>query len=524
VSASTHALESAFRGARDAGVLRLDAEGACVIASDAACRILGAARDALLGRGWLEGFGAEARERIRRAWPELLAGVPFRDELLARRRGGDEVRVQTDWTPDPDAEGRVRGVLVTLLDVSAQQRAEADSREAREGALQQLHELESVYHSSPVGLCCFDRELRYRWVNEVLARINGLPVAEHLGRGIFDVIPGVADAVLPLLEQVIATGQTLRDLEVRLPPPSDPDNEHVYLVTYDPVKALDGTVLGVVGAVSDVTTLKRAEEDAQARLAELETVYRHSPVGLALMDRELRYVRVNDLLARMNGHPVEHHLGRRIDEIIPDLADQVLPVYRRVIETGEPIVGREVRGPDPAAPQRDGAWILSHHPVRSAEGLVSGVITVVQDITMLRRHQTEIEEMRARLAEAQRMAGIGSWEWDILDDKVWWSEELYDLFGKDPRSFTPDYASFFDLVHDEDRPRVRAQLDATLERDEPYEVQFRVVRDDGSLRILRCNARLERSEGGLPARLVGTCLDVTALVDGGGSGALRGRR
>jgi PAS domain S-box-containing protein len=369
-----------------------------------------------------------------------------------------------------------------------------------------------VYHNSPVGLCFLDGELRYVRVNEVLARINGLSAAEHIGRRLVEVIPSVAGALVPLLEQVFATGEAMRDLEVRVAPPSDPEQEHVYLLTYDPVRCDDGKVVGVVGAVSDVTSLKRAEERAQARLEELEAIYRHSQVGLALLDCDLRFQRVNDLLARMHGRPVQEHLGRRLEEIVPDLADQMVPVYRRVLATGEPIVDREVRGPDPAHPQREGAWIMSLHPLRSVQGAVSGVISVVQDISMLRRHQNELEAMRERLAEAQHLAGIGSWEWDILDDKVWWSAELYVLFGRDPRSFTPGYASFFELVHSEDQPRVRAQLEATLADDAPYEVQFRLVRDDGSMRILRCKAQLERTDGGVPARLVGTCLDVTSLV------------
>jgi PAS domain S-box-containing protein len=406
---------------------------------------------------------------------------------------------------DARGNGEVSALLTVLQNVTPIKRAE---REAH----RRLDELESVYQSSPVGLCFLDRELRYVRINEVLARIDGIPAADHLGRRLPDVIPNVAKQLVPLLERVLATGEAVRGLVVRTPAPSDPGREHVYLLTYEPVKGEDGTVLGIVGAVSDVTSIEEAEESARDRLAELEAIYRHCPVGLAHLDRELRLERVNDLFARMNGRSVEEHLGRRLEEVTPDLAEHVVPVCERVLATGEPIAGRELRGPDPAHPQREGAWIMSLHPSRSAEGAISGVTLVIQDITMLRRHQAEIEEVRARLAEAQRMAGIGSWEWDIVDGKVWWSPELYVLFGKDPRFFTPDYASFFELVHAADRPGVRAQIDATLANDAPYEVQFRVVRDDGSVRVLRCTARLERTDGGVATRLIGICLDVTAQL------------
>ena len=69
---------------------------------------------------------------------------------------------------------------------------------------------------------------------------------------------------------------------------------------------------------------------------------RRSAGGLGLVDTDLRFVRVNDALAAINGRPVEEHVGRRIDEVLPELADALVPVYQHVLETGEPILEREI--------------------------------------------------------------------------------------------------------------------------------------------------------------------------------------
>jgi PAS domain-containing protein len=61
-----------------------------------------------------------------------------------------------------------------------------------------------------------------------------------------------------------------------------------------------------------------------------------APVGLAFLDTDLRFVRINAALAEINGRPAEEHLGRRIDEVVPEIADELIPIYRHVLETGEP--------------------------------------------------------------------------------------------------------------------------------------------------------------------------------------------
>ena len=139
---------------------------------------------------------------------------------------------------------------------------------------------------------------------------------------------------------------------------------------------------------------------------------------------------------------------------------------------------------------------------------MTGIITVLQDVTELVKRQREVETVRDRLAEAQSVARLGSWEWNLLVDEVWWSRELYQIFGEEP-TYEPSYLGFFEHVHPQDRQKVRAQIDRTLEDDRPYRVTFRIFRPDGSERVLFTAARLVRTEAGVPERLVGTVQDVT---------------
>ena len=392
-----------------------------------------------------------------------------------------------------------------------------------------FEEIEALYEKAPVGLCLVDRELRFVRINPLMARFHGRPVEEHLGRPMAEVVPEAARShALGIARRVLESGEPVLNVEVHTRSPRDPGKQHWWLVSCHPVRS-GSEITGLVTILQNVTALRRSEAEARRRAAELETLSEVAPVGIALVDRELRFVQVNRRLAEIDGMPADAHAGRRVWEVIPALPDRVLAAARRSLETGEPAYGLEYSIPSRSQPGRERTYLASMSPIRT-DGEVVGGVCVVEDVTALKRAERlalerlgEVEVLRDRLAAAQRLAGVGSWEWDILTDKVWWCDSLHAIFGKDPRTFVPSYDSFFELVHPDDRPVVRRQLEATLQRGEPYWVQFRAMRDDGSVRRLRATAILDRTPDGLPARLAGTCqlvqdLEQGSAPDGGQTG------
>jgi PAS domain-containing protein len=100
--------------------------------------------------------------------------------------------------------------------------------------------------------------------------------------------------------------------------------------------------------------------------AEIEALYRHSPVGLVLFDRALTYVRLNQVVAEMNGLALEDHIGRTVYDVLPRLAHGTLEPLLRVFETGQPCLGIELRGQTPRAPGIEGLWRASAYPITGA--------------------------------------------------------------------------------------------------------------------------------------------------------------
>jgi PAS domain S-box-containing protein len=122
---------------------------------------------------------------------------------------------------------------------------------------------------------------------------------------------------------------------------------------------------------------------------------------------------------------------------------------------------------------------------------------------------SEREQANESLAEAQQLAHLGSWEWEIASDRVAWSSELFRIFGVDPRADALTFESFLDHVHPDDRARVRAEVERALAARRPFEVNHRIVLDNGTERAVHSRGRVVVDAAGVPNRMVGTAQDVT---------------
>ncbi len=155
-------------------------------------------------------------------------------------------------------------------------------------------------------------------------------------------------------------------------------------------------------SVSKLTDGGRSGVPANQLAPELTRVYKDIPVGLCFLDCDLRYLLINDWLAALNGIPADDHLGRRVSEILPDVAAGVESQLRSVIETGEPIIGGTVDAPTLAFRGLIRSFQHNYFPVESDDGTVVGVSCVVEDITDRKRMETALIEAKDYLEEANK--------------------------------------------------------------------------------------------------------------------------
>ncbi|MEV8045299.1 SpoIIE family protein phosphatase [Streptomyces griseoluteus] len=166
-----------------------------------------------------------------------------------------------------------------------------------------------------------------------------------------------------------------------------------------------GNVLGLTLA-ADVDTVRRMESD----LALSELLINQSPVGLAVFDTELRWIRINDALSTANGVTEEDVVGRRLEETLPGVDTQAIEAaMRRVLRTGEPILDHRTIGRVPADPDHDHAWSESYYRIEDRRGKVLGVAVSVVDVTARHLAAAEIAAAHRHLATlSEASADIGS--------------------------------------------------------------------------------------------------------------------
>ena len=178
-----------------------------------------------------------------------------------------------------DAQGDAVCTAQVTQDITALRQAQ----EGRDGAALhlgpssrpaqvRLAEIESLYRDAPVGLCVFDARLRYLRINRRLAALHGLPVEQHLGKTIREVLPQIADQVEPLMGSLLQTGQPQRDVKVSVTLPSQPGVVRDLVEQWLPMVNAKGRVVGINVVVEEITEFKRAEEQARRSAEELREI------------------------------------------------------------------------------------------------------------------------------------------------------------------------------------------------------------------------------------------------------------
>jgi len=139
------------------------------------------------------------------------------------------------------------------------------------------------------------------------------------------------------------------------------------------------------------------------------------------------------------------------------------------------------------------------------ETSLSNVTVIISDITERKGAEKALLHSEERLAQAQEIAHIGSWDYDMKTKALWWSQEVYRIFGFDPAKTEINYDLFMNAVWKEDRPKLEEAIKACL----PYRIDYRITRSDGSIRYLHEEVRLEKDREGKVTRMWGTVQDIT---------------
>ena len=422
------------------------------------------------------------------------------------------VLYEFNGVPVKDGAGKVLGVVGAGRDISEHVALTDSLRQANAAAAaanltkrEQVDELELLYRMTPVGLALLDGNYRVLRLNERLAKMSGKPAADQVGCRLSEIDPVFAQQIKADVDGVFASGETVIDVDLHVVSPRDPTQERDWLGSYFPVKSPDGVSLYVGVAFNDVTERKKNEKDlrtaiadadkanraAQDHVEELELVYRMTPVGMALMDKSYRLLRINEGLAVISGRPLGEQLGRTIREINPSLADKIEPLVDRVFATGEPVLDLEVRGFRTVDPTNERVWHVSYYPVKSSNVALLRVGVVVQDITERERvaEKLRVSEERFRRITVNMMDMVSQTDADGIIQYATPSNQA--ILGYRPDEMVGQYILSF--IHPDDRERGKVIFAKGLAANlKPAGGEFRFRHADGHyiwLEAIGCGVR-----------------------------------
>jgi PAS domain S-box-containing protein len=239
--------------------------------------------------------------------------------------------------------------------------------------------------------------------------------------------------------------------------------------------------------------------------AESRAIYDGAPVGLCFLDRDLRYVSVNERLIEMHGVPISQRLGRRFGEVFPDLASHLEPYLHRALN-GEPVCSLELRRPNPNLPGEFSTLLFSCHPARDEAGEIMGLSIAVVDITDRTRIEGALQDLGERYRQIFELKPCMLWAIGRGGIAVETHPDCGPVTVMSPEQICKN--EWLAAWHLEDRSRAILAISHSLQTGEPVDIEHRMRGDSGAWRWFRSRGKAQRGPAGEVVGWYGTSEDI----------------
>ncbi|MEE9224377.1 MAG: PAS domain S-box protein [Thermoplasmata archaeon] len=261
--------------------------------------------------------------------------------------------------------------------------------------------------------------------------------------------------------------------------------------------------------IRDITERKTAENAIGESEEKLRRILDSSPDAIIVTDLEGRITECNRATLEAHGYGSKEELiGKNdLDLVVPKDKERARRDIDKMLKKGKSFRSEYTqlrKDLTTFEAEVSASAILDH------KGKPSSFVIISKDVTERKKADQAMREIKDSLAEAQRIAHLGSWDWDIVNNELRWSDEIYRILGLKPNEFGATYGAFMNCIHPDDRKEVQNAVDEAVFKKKSYAIDHRIVRPDGEERIVHEEARVSFDSGGKkPVKMIGIVQDIT---------------
>jgi PAS domain S-box-containing protein len=483
-----------------------DTNGRFMLVNKAVEELLGVRQEMLIGKADADFMTPDLAESCRKSDEELMrSGRSLHVEDTMTGRDGEKIFLDSVKAPIHDSQGNLLGLVGVSRDVT-------ERRRAAEVIEQLSRRNEMILQSAGEGICGVDLDGVITFANPATAKMTGWNVAELIGESQHEILHHSRPDGTPYFPEKCLIYASLKDGIARRVTDEvfwrkDGTSFPVEYVS-TPIQE-GGAIVGAVVVFNDISDHKQIEESLKAAMvrakeekAKTEAFIASIGDAISIQNIDFRIIFQNQANRDMFGS----HVGEYCYQAYHN-RDSICENCHLV----EMFRDGQIHKAERRSVRKSGLryFEFTASPLKDAAGTIIGGIELIRDVTERKATEQALRSNEERLSRAQQIAHVGDWEWDLATNAVHWSDELYRIYGYEPREVAPDYGLVVDAMYPDGREEFLTAIDAALKGQRPFEMDYTFYRKDGSMAVLHSIGKVVHDADGKPARMLGIVQDIT---------------
>lgn len=427
----------------------------------------------------------------------------WQGEMLSRVNDSVRLHLQLSAHMIMNKDGKPSCMMASFIDITENklvQQQQESVRDLLKAVVENIPTLLFIKRAS---------DLRYEMLSKEGLRLLGLSEQDWYGKNDGDLFPPEQADHFSADDREVLASRRLK--EISQEPILTGNGDTRFLRTRKiGIYNSDGEPTHLLGVAIDITDQVHAQKSLHLERDFNSSLINTVPMIVLLLDMQGIIQYANPYFERMVGYRLDEIKGEEWFRTFLPARDQdmVRALFQNAV--------REVstRGNVNPIVTRNGEEIeIEWHDqlMRDAQGNVTGVLAVGQDVTARKMLEQQLEVNSKRLVEAKKMAKVGNWELDLVTQKLTWSDEIFDVFEIDKTQFGASYEAFLSAIHPDDREAVNHAYINSLDARAPYEIVHRLQMSDGRIKWVQECCTSDFDAEGKPVRSLGTVQDITAI-------------